>query len=93
MKSAEKALKELHLLGIAHRDIRPETLHFDFENDRMYISDLTFAGFVDPICAAFYGWIFLGETITPYFILSTVLVFIGLYVFYMEELRQGYVTL
>ncbi len=54
---------------------------------------LSFAGFVEPIFAAIYGWFFLGEIVTGYFFLSSFLVFIGLYVFYMEELRQGYVTL
>ncbi len=53
---------------------------------------LSFAGFIEPICAAIYGWFFLGEIVTGYFVLSSFLVFIGLYVFYMEELRQGYIT-
>ena len=53
---------------------------------------LSFAGFVEPLCAAFYAWIFLGETVTGYFFLSGAFVFIGLYIFYMEELRQGYVV-
>ncbi len=52
---------------------------------------LSFSGFIQPLCAAFYGWLFLGETVTPYFFLASVFVFIGLFMFYREDLRQGYV--
>ncbi|MCK5632626.1 DMT family transporter [bacterium] len=53
---------------------------------------LSFAGFLTPIIAAFYGWIFLGETIRSSFFLTIAFVFVGLYIFYQEELRQGYIT-
>ncbi len=53
---------------------------------------LSFAGFTEPLVAAFTGWLFLGESITWYFLLSATLVFFGLYIFYLEELRQGYIV-
>jgi len=49
---------------------------------------LSFAGFLAPIFAAFYGWLFLNETITWHFYASGTVVFIGLYIFYQEELQQ-----
>lgn len=53
---------------------------------------LSFSGFIQPVSAALLGWFFLGETITWQFMSCALLVFLGLYVFYMEELRQGYVS-
>ncbi|TET06295.1 DMT family transporter [Candidatus Dependentiae bacterium] len=47
---------------------------------------LSFAGFLGPLFAAFYGWIFLGEKIGWYFFLSSSIVFVGLYLFYQDEL-------
>lgn len=49
---------------------------------------LSFAGFSAPLFAAFYGWIFLSEKVTWNFYISTVIVFIGLYLFYQDELGQ-----
>lgn len=49
---------------------------------------LSFAGFLVPIFAAFYGWSFLGETITWHFYLSSLIVFIGLFIFYQDELKK-----
>ncbi len=51
---------------------------------------LSFAGFLCSIFAAFYGWLFLGETVTADLIFSVITIVIGLYLFYQEELRQGY---
>jgi drug/metabolite transporter (DMT)-like permease len=50
---------------------------------------LSFAGFMCPLLAAFFGWAILGETITLVFFSSASIVFIGLAVFYQEELRLG----
>ena len=47
---------------------------------------LSFAGFLSPLFSALYGWGLLGETITWHFFASALLVFIGLYLFYREEL-------
>jgi len=52
---------------------------------------LTFIGFTCPLWAAFYGWLFLHEPISSSFMLSCIAVMIGLYIFYSEEIRLGYV--
>jgi len=49
---------------------------------------LTFAGFSSPLFTALFGWILLGEHVSWTFLLSTVIVFIGLFLFHTEELRQ-----
>ena len=49
---------------------------------------LSFAGFLAPLFAAFYGWSLLGEKITWHFYASSVLVFVGLYLFYKEETKE-----
>ena len=53
---------------------------------------LSFAGATTPLFAALFGTIFLGEVVTWHFFASTVIVGFGLYLFYQEELRQGYIT-
>ncbi len=52
---------------------------------------LSFSGFMAPLFAALLGWLFLGETITWEFFATAGFVFVGLYLFYQEELKQGYV--
>ena len=52
---------------------------------------LSFAGFLTPLFAALYGWFFLGESVSSSFFLTIFFVLIGLYLFYQEELRQGYI--
>jgi drug/metabolite transporter (DMT)-like permease len=47
---------------------------------------LSFAGFTCPFFAALFGWFFLREALTWGFIASNILVFVGLYLFYQEEL-------
>jgi drug/metabolite transporter (DMT)-like permease len=49
---------------------------------------LSFASFLTPIFAAFYGWIFLSEKISWDFLASVICVFIGLAIFYQGELHQ-----
>lgn len=51
---------------------------------------LSFAGFMTPFFAALFGWFFLGEVITWTFFVSLAFVSCGLYLFYQEELKQGY---
>lgn len=51
---------------------------------------LSFAGFTTPLFAALFGWLFLGELVNWTFFLSIFVVCIGLYIFYQEELKQGY---
>ncbi len=49
---------------------------------------LSFAGFMAPIFATLYGWYFLGETITWHFYVSGAIVFVGLILFYQDELKD-----
>jgi len=49
---------------------------------------LSFASFLTPLFAALYGWALLDETITWHFYASTIIVFIGLYIFYQNELKN-----
>lgn len=53
---------------------------------------LSFAGFTTPLFAALFGWLFLHEHVHLSFFVTILLVVIGLYLFYQEELRQGYVN-
>lgn len=46
---------------------------------------ISFAGFICPLFAAGFGWLFLGERISVYFILTFVLILLGLYLFYQDE--------
>lgn len=48
---------------------------------------LSFAGFLAPIFAAFYGWAFFKEHITWHYYLSGTIVLIALYLFYQDELK------
>lgn len=50
---------------------------------------MSFSGYTTPFFAAFFGWFFLGETISLPFYISGAIVFLGLTVFYQEELREG----
>lgn len=49
---------------------------------------LSFAGFLSPLFTALYGWLLIGETVTPHFYISCAIVFFGLYLFYQEELQD-----
>ncbi|CDZ79835.1 S-adenosylmethionine/S-adenosylhomocysteine transporter [Candidatus Rubidus massiliensis] len=51
---------------------------------------MSFSGFMTPLFAAFFGWLFLDEVLTFPFYVSTIVVFIGLFTFYQEELRADY---
>lgn len=49
---------------------------------------LSFAGFLSPIFAAFYGSIVYHENITWHFYVSGAIVFIGLFLYYQDELKN-----
>ena len=53
---------------------------------------LSFAGFLCPLMAAFFGWFFLSEKVSWDFMFTLGFVIVGLYVFYQEELKQGYIV-
>lgn len=50
---------------------------------------VSFAGFVTPLFTALFGWFYLGEVVDWSFYVSAVIVFIGLFTFYQEELKQA----
>jgi drug/metabolite transporter (DMT)-like permease len=52
---------------------------------------LSMAGLTTPIFAAFFGWLFLGETVGWTFFLSIGVISSGLWLVHSEELRLGYV--
>ena len=47
---------------------------------------MSFAGFTTPLFTALFGWLFLDEVVALPFWVSTAIVFIGLFLFYREEL-------
>lgn len=49
---------------------------------------LSFAGFITPFLAGLLGCIFLGETISPAFLVSFGITVISLYIFYQDELTS-----
>lgn len=51
---------------------------------------MSFAGFTTPFFTAFLGWFFLGEIVSWPFYVSALIVFLGLFMFYQEELKLGY---
>lgn len=55
------------------------------------VTFLAFSGFSIPFFTALYGYFLLNERIGWDFLLSSAIVFVGLYIFYQEELRQGYI--
>lgn len=56
---------------------------------RFTVTFMSFAGFVTPLFASFYGWLFLQEQIKTSFFLSAGIVFCGLYLFYQQELQKS----
>lgn len=59
---------------------------------RYTVTFISFVGFLTPLFAAFYGWLFLGESVSTSFFVTLLFVSFGLYIFYQEELRQGYIV-
>lgn len=53
---------------------------------------MSFAGFTTPIFTALFGWLFLNEMIGFSFYLSFIVVFCGLLIFYLEELKESYLA-
>lgn len=47
---------------------------------------MSFAGFTTPLFTALFGWLFLDEVVALPFWISTAIVFLGLFLFYKEEL-------
>lgn len=51
------------------------------------VTFLSFAGFMAPLFASLYGWLCLNEQISRYFCISAIMLIIGLYLFFQDELR------
>ena len=52
---------------------------------------LSFMGCVVPLFTAFFDWLLLGTAVTHHFFIALVVAGYGVYLFYQEELRQGYI--
>ncbi|OGB86386.1 hypothetical protein A3J41_00295 [candidate division TM6 bacterium RIFCSPHIGHO2_12_FULL_38_8] len=52
---------------------------------------LSFMGCVVPLFTAFFDWLLLGTAVTYHFFVALVVAGYGVYLFYQEELRQGYI--
>lgn len=50
---------------------------------------MSFVGFIEPAFTAFYGYILLGETVTFNFWLACLIVILGLYIFYVDDLKEN----
>lgn len=53
---------------------------------------LSFAGFVTPLFAAFFEWILFGTIVPHEFFVTVCIVGAGIFIFYQEELKQGYIA-
>jgi drug/metabolite transporter (DMT)-like permease len=49
---------------------------------------LSFAGLTTPLFALIFGFIFLGEPLSPHVIYALFIIVLGLYIFYQDELRK-----
>ncbi len=52
------------------------------------VTFIAFTDFLSPFFSAFYGWLFLDEVITWHYYASGLIVFLGLYLFYQDELTH-----
>ncbi len=50
---------------------------------------MSVAGFTTSFFSAFFGWLYLGEVITWPFYLSAMIVFTGLIIFYLQEIKDS----
>jgi drug/metabolite transporter (DMT)-like permease len=50
---------------------------------------MSFAGLTTPLFAAGFAWLYFGEVVPPVFYLSLGTIFLGLFIFYQEELRTS----
>lgn len=68
-------------------------LLYGFLLQRYTATFVTFGELMTPAFAALFGWFFLGESIPVPFMISMIILLIGLYIVYSEEQRQGYFDL
>jgi len=53
---------------------------------------LSFFGCTTPIFGVLFGWLWLGETVSPWFYVTATLAAIGLYIFYQEDLKESIIN-
>ncbi len=49
---------------------------------------VSLAGFSIPIFVTFFGWVFLGETLSTNVIIAAAIMFIGVFIFYQNEVKE-----
>lgn len=49
---------------------------------------VSLAGFSVPIFVSIYGLLFLGEKITPMLVISSSIIFVGVFIFYQDEIKK-----
>lgn len=94
------AVEPWHPLPISHYGVWIETSLFliivsniicynlyGFLLQRFSPTFMAFAGLSTPLFTALFGWIFHGELINMWFFVSLATVFVGLLIFYFEEIR------
>lgn len=54
---------------------------------------LSFTSFLSPVFAAFYGWLFMNEILPFHFYGAALVIFIGLWLFYSDELHTKQIEL
>jgi EamA-like transporter family. len=62
---------------------------YGFLLNRFTATFLSFAGFITPCFTALFGWLFMGESVGFDSVAAYMIVIIGLFVFYLEELKEG----
>lgn len=53
---------------------------------------LSFIGFITPAFVALFDWLFLDICVNPGFFIAIAILGFGIYLFYQEELKQGYIV-
>lgn len=78
------------LLGMVYIAIIHNTICYNIYGwslKRFSVSFMTFAGFSTPLFTALFGWLFLKESISPYFFLSLALIILGISIYSHAEMK------
>lgn len=65
---------------------------YGFLLNRFTATFMSFFGLLSPIFTSIHSFLILGEVPSLYILLSTPCILLGLFIFYQEELKQGYVV-
>ncbi len=58
---------------------------------RYTVTLLSFMGCIIPLFTAGFDWLLLGSAVSYHFFIALIIAIYGVYLFYQEELRQGYI--